>query len=69
MNLPRCECGQYHAPAARYCEWCGAQPPRPKGTGRQEAAPMTEAEATVFVQGVIALNEALETTGGKWGVA
>lgn len=30
---------------------------------------MSEEEASVFVSGVIALNEALEATGGKWGVA
>lgn len=69
MNLPRCECDTYHAPAAKFCERCGAQPPRPKGTGRQDTAEMSEAEASVFVAGVIALNEALEATGGKWGVA
>lgn len=69
MNLPRCECGAFHAPDARYCETCGAQPPKPRGTGRQESPQMTEEEASVFVAGVIALNEALEVTGGKWGVA
>lgn len=69
MNLPRCECGTYHALAARFCEWCGAQPPRPKGTGRQETGPMSEEEASVFVAGCLALNAALEATGGKRGVA
>lgn len=69
MNLPRCECGGYHAPSAPFCERCGAQPPRPKGTGRQEAGEMTPEEASVFVAGAVALGEALRGTGGKWGVA
>lgn len=69
MNLPRCECGAFHAMGAPFCEMCGAQPPKKAGTGRQTAGEMSEEEAAVFVQGVVALNEALLTTGGKWGVA
>lgn len=69
MNLPRCECGCFHAPAARYCERCGAQPPRPRGTGRQEPGPLSESEASEFVATCLVLGEALKGTGGKWGVA
>lgn len=69
MNLPRCECGAFHAMGAHFCESCGAQPPRKHSTGRQTTSAMSEAEAAVFVQGVVALNEALQATGGKWGVA
>ena len=73
MNLPRCECGCFHAPAAKYCERCGAQPPRPRGTGRQDegvdAERMSDAEAEEFVSFALAVNVALLGTGGKWGVA
>lgn len=69
MNLPRCECGAFHSLSARYCEACGAQPPRKHGTGRQTTARMSQVEATAFVQGVVVLNEALVATNGKWGVA
>jgi hypothetical protein len=69
MNLPRCECTAFHHPDAKYCENCGAQPPRKAGTGRQESAPMSDEEASVFVAGCLVLGEALKATGGKWGVA
>lgn len=69
MNLPRCECGCFHVPTAKFCERCGAQPPKPHGTGRQETGPMSEEEASVFVADCLVLGEALVRTGGKWGVA
>lgn len=65
----RWECGTFHAPTARFCERCGAQPPRLKGTGRQEPATMTQAETSHFVASCVMLGEALKSTGGKWGVA
>jgi len=67
----RCECGKAHPKGARYCERCGAQPPRPHSTGRQDAdvEEMTDEEAEAFVSFAIAANDALARTGGKWGVA
>lgn len=67
----RCECGRCHLQGARYCERCGAQPPRKVGTGRHDAdvEKMTEDEAEEFVSFAIAANDALLGTGGKWGVA
>lgn len=65
----RCECGRAHLNGARYCERCGAQPPKRARTGRQEPTAFDEAGAAEFVAACLELNRALETTGGKWGVA
>ena len=69
MQVLRCECGKHHLHGARYCDRCGAQPPRPRGTGRLEAHKVPEEEVQDFVDACTALNEALKRTGGVWGVA
>lgn len=69
MHLLRCECGKHHVHGARYCDRCGAQPPRPKGTGRLDPQAVEEADVPAFIDACTALNAALKQTGGVWGVA
>lgn len=68
MNYFQCECGTFHFRGARYCEGCGAQPPRQYGTGRDDSS-MQDVDAGDFCATVIALTKALESTRGKWAVA
>lgn len=68
MNFIQCECGTFHFHGACFCEGCGAQPPKPHGTGRDDAN-MDDSNAEDFCATVIALTRALESTRGKWGVA
>jgi len=69
MNLLRCECGKHHLHGARYCDRCGAQPPRARGSGRLEPQSVEEADVPAFIDACTALNAALKQTGGVWGVA
>lgn len=70
MHLLRCECGKFHLHGARYCDRCGAQPPRVKGTGRNEPQVVVEeSEVAAFIDACTAINAALEATRGVWGVA
>lgn len=70
MHLLRCECGKHHVHGARYCDRCGAQPPRAKGTGRVEPqVTVEEHEVVAFIDACTALNAALAATRGVWGVA
>lgn len=67
MFIP-CECGTPCWWWMPYCEGCGAQPPRPAGTGRMDRD-MSEENPEEFCATVIALTEALEMHNGKWAVA
>lgn len=70
VHLLRCECGKFHLHGARYCDRCGAQPPRVKGTGRNEPQVVVEeSEVAAFIDACTAINAALEATRGVWGVA
>lgn len=65
-----CECGKAHLRGARYCDRCGAQPPRKVATGRQGGSvDVPEEDVSEFVAACVAIGQALERTGGKWGCA
>ncbi len=68
MNFFQCEYGTFHMHGARFCEGCGAQPPRRYGTGRDDSN-MDDSDAENFCATVVALTKALEMTRGKWAVA
>ncbi len=69
MNLPACGCGHFVVPDARYCEWCGAQPPSRFIATRVVKDGMTQEEMEHFAMVCVAIGEALRCTRGKWGVA
>lgn len=64
-----CECGKAHWHGARYCDRCGAQPPRRVSTGRMGNVTVDDADVPAFMAAAEALNEALRCTRGKWGCA